>query len=275
MRFIFLIALIIIVVITLALTKRVETYAYYMETLGMPMYNLLPSNFNVFLINLDVKPERLDNFIEAYKRTDLYNVKRFERVAAVNGRQLNLSKHVSYRGQQDIEMIEQQGYRIRHNQLTRGAVGCYLSHINVYKMIRDRPEEFGIIFEDDVKFNQRNIYKHLRIQMAKIPDDWDILLLGCVCHICKHNDGYKDLNHFFLLHAYVVKKSSAINILKELEFLPVRQQIDSELSVLAIEKKIKVYCLTSSLVWQDPKINATSIQTPLKIIPGVNPYSLI
>jgi GR25 family glycosyltransferase involved in LPS biosynthesis len=245
-----------------------------METWGQPMYNLLPSDFNIFLINLNTKPERLDNFIEAYKRTDLFNVKQFERVAAVNGRQIDISKHVSERGMHDIQMIEQRGYRIKHNQLTRGAVGCYLSHLQIYKLIRSRPEPFGIIFEDDIKFNHREVYKHLRIQLARIPDDWDMLLMGCVCHVCKNNKEYKELDHFFLLHAYIIRKSGAIKILNEIEFLPVRQQIDSELSVLATEHKLKVYCLTQSLALQDSRINATTIQTPLKILPGVNPYSL-
>lgn len=263
------------IVLFLNLRKSVEGYADYMTEWGMPMYNLLPDDFNVFLINLESKKNRLDNFINAYKRTDFYNAKRFERISAVNGRELDIKQYVSERGLNDIDMIERRGYRIKHNQLTRGAVGCYLSHLNVYKMIRERPESFGIIFEDDVKFLHADAYKRLRIEMSKMPDDWDILLLGCVCHVCKMHGNYKDLDHFFLLHAYVIKKTSAVKILNELEFMPIRQQIDSELSVLATNGKLKVFCLNNHLVWQDPKINNTSIQTPLQVIAGVNPYSLV
>lgn len=263
------------VVILSSVKRKVETYVDYMETLDSEMYNMLPADFNVFLINLASKKERLDNFIDAYKRTDLYNVKNFERVSAVNGRELKLETYVSERGLRDIDMIEQRGYRIKHNQLTRGAVGCYMSHMNVYKAIRDRPEPFGVIFEDDVKFAHRDIYKRLRVVMAKVPDDWDMLLLGCVCHVCKTHTDYKELDHFFLLHAYVVRKSGAARILDEIEFMPIRQQIDSELSVMASNNKLKVYCVTQTLVWQDPKINKTTIQTPMKMINGVNPYSLV
>lgn len=257
------------------LRRGVESYADYIDTWNTPMYSLMPSDLNIFLINLDSKKDRLDNFINAYKHTDFYAVKNFERMKAVNGRQMDLRKYVSERGQSDIDMIESRGYRIKHNQLTRGAVGCYMSHLNIYKTIRDRPENYGIIFEDDVKFLARDVYRRLRIAMASVPDDWDILLMGCVCHVCKVHPTHKDLDHFFLLHAYVLKKSGAVKILNELEFMPVRQQIDSELSVMAIDKKIKIYCLTNQLVWQDPVINKTTIQTPLKVITGVNPYSLV
>jgi len=261
-------------IVVFNLKKRVETYADFMEAWGSSLYSLLPSDFNVYLINLATKKDRLDNFIDAYKRTDLFSVKSFERVNAINGRELDLTRYLSKEGLRDIHMIEQRGYRIKHNQLTRGAVGCYLSHMNIYKMIRDRPEPFGIVFEDDIKFGKRDVYRRLRLAMARIPDDWDILLLGCVCHVCKSHVDYKELEHFFLLHAYVVRKSGAVKILNELEFMPIRQQIDSELSVMAINKKIKIYCLSQSLVWQDPKINKTTIQTPMKMLNGVNPYSL-
>lgn len=268
------IALIVTLVIGYHLRQKVESYADYIDTWNTPMYSLMPSDLNVFLINLDSKKERLDNFINAYKHTDFYAIKNVERMSAVNGHQLELKNYVSERGQSDIDMIESRGYRIKHNQLTRGAVGCYLSHMNIYKAIRDRPENYAIIFEDDVKFLARDVYKRLRVAMATVPDDWDMLLMGCVCHVCKVHPTHKDLDHFFLLHAYVIKKSGAIKILNELEFMPVRQQIDSELSVMAIDKKIKVYCLSNQLVWQDPAINKTTIQTPLKVMSGVNPYSL-
>lgn len=266
--------IVVVVIVYASVYKKAETYADYMETWGMPMYNILPSDFNVFLINLATKKDRLDNFINAYKKTDLYSIKSFQRINAVNGRELAIEKYVSKNGIQDIEMIEKRGYRIRHNQLTRGAVGCYLSHMNAYKLIRSKNLPYGIIFEDDIRFNENDVYRKMRILMAKIPDDWDILLLGCACHVCKLYDDYKELEHFFLLHAYVVKLTGAQKILRELEFMPIRQQIDSELSVLASNGILKVYCPTKPLVWQDEKINKTTIQTPMKLLKGVNPYDL-
>lgn len=265
-----------ILIIGYHMLKRVESYADYIaDPWDGPMYNLLPKDFNVFLINLDTKKDRLDNFINAYKKTDFVSIKQFERVAAVNGRALALEQYVAEKGLIDIEIIEERGFRVKHNQLTRGAVGCYLSHMNVYKMIRSRPEPYGIIFEDDVKFMGRDIYRSLRSLLAQIPDDWDMLLMGCQCHVCRVHEHHKDLEHFFLTHAYIIKKEGAIRILNELEFLPMRQQIDSELSVLATQKKIKIYCLKNQLVLQDSSVNATSIQTPMRVVSGVNPYSLL
>jgi GR25 family glycosyltransferase involved in LPS biosynthesis len=262
-------------VCTLSVIRKTETYVDYIENLGAPLYNLMPSDFEIFLINLASKKDRLDNFINVYNKTDLYGIKNFQRISAVNGRELKLDRYVSKTGLQDIEMIETRGYRIRHNQLTRGAVGCYLSHLNIYKIVRNNKIPYALIFEDDVKFKSYDLYRKMRILMAKIPDDWDMLLLGCACHVCTHNGEYRDVDHFFLLHAYVIKLSGAEKILNAIEFLPIRQQIDSELSALASKNIIKVYCSTTPLVWQDPKINKTTIQTPLKLSPNVNPYELL
>lgn len=266
----------VVVYVLILLFPKLETYADYIdEPWGETMYDLMPHNFNVFLINLDSKKKRLENFISAYKKTDLFTVKNMERISAVNGRELSINDLVSDKGRFDINMVEKKGYRIRHNQLTRGAVGCYMSHMNIYKMMRDRKEQYAIIFEDDVKFNKSDIYREVRKRLAKIPDDWDMFLLGCICQVCKKNTGYQDIQHFFLMHAYVIKQSGAIKILNELEFMPIRQQIDSELSVMAINNKLKIYCSNTFLVAQDSKINATSIQTPMKYIQGINPYDLV
>jgi GR25 family glycosyltransferase involved in LPS biosynthesis len=255
-------------------TKRNGAETYYNFENEPTLFNLAPNDFDVYLINLDRKPDRLNRFTKYYNNTDLEKVKSFTRIAAVDGKLIDVRNHVSAQGWKEIQDVEWYGYRTKHNQLTLGAVGCYLSHVNAMKALRDSNHNYAIIFEDDVRFVHNDTYKILRISMNFIPNDWDILLLGCVCHVCNRYERYQDLKHFFLMHAYVLKRSGALKILEMIENKPIRQQIDSELSTLASLDKIKVACLNRAIVVQDSSQNVTTIQTPLRVIKGINPYEI-
>lgn len=252
----------------------VDEYQRYGQAYNVAMNNLVPTEFDVYLINLDRNKDRLEKFTRFYSKTDLQNVKSFKRVTAVDGRTLDVRKFVSAQAWKELQDVSWYGYRTRHNQLTPGAVGCYLSHLKVYKMIRNAPHEYGIVFEDDVKFVKPDVYRQIRHTLSIVPSTWDILLLGCVCHVCNKHETYQDLKHFFLMHAYVIKKSSAIKILNYLEHQPIRQQIDSELSTLASGGKLQILCVNRWIVAQDNMTNVTTIQTPLKVLKGVNPFDI-
>lgn len=230
--------------------------------------------FAVYLINLERKPDRLARFQRAYNQTDLSKLKPFTRIDAVDGKKIDIRHHVSSQAWKEIQDIEWYGYRIRHNQLTVGAVGCYLSHLKVYEALRRSTYDYGIIFEDDVRFVTPHLYQQIAYYIDLLPNSWDIMLLGCVCLVCNKHQKYQDMKHFFLLHAYIIKRSSAEKILAELEYMPIRQQIDSELSTMVFANKVKVFCLNKHLVVQDSANNTTTIQVPLKVIEGVNPYDI-
>lgn len=282
----FYIALLVIIVlclILLAYSSRVLTresfldsgeYRPYSSAYVSPLYNLVPCDFNVYLINLARNRDRLLRFKKYYSQTDLSKVKDFIRIDAVDGSKINPRMYVSASGWSDIQDVTWYGYRTKHNQLTVGAVGCYLSHIHVYKQIRSSDANYGIVFEDDVRFIKQDVYRQIRNAISNLPSDWDMLLLGCVCHVCDKHPTYQELKHFFLLHAYIIKKSGAIKVLDHLEGKPIRQQIDSELSTLASNNKIKILCMNRWIVSQDNKENTTTIQTPMKFVKGVNPFEI-
>ena len=70
-----------------------------------------------------------------------------------------------------------------------------------------------------------------------------------------------------------MKKSAAIKILEILRNKKITQQIDSELSDMITQGHVNVYCLKSQLAKQQDF--DTNIQTPLKVMPGVNPYTVL
>lgn len=87
----------------------------------------------------------------------------FERVEGVDGR-----------------LIDRSGMR----WLTPGMIGCFLSHRKCWQMVADGGYGKAVILEDDVRMNDGALDK-LRMAMAEVPPDCDVLFLGC--HSCGNN----------------------------------------------------------------------------------------
>jgi hypothetical protein len=104
-----------------------------------------------------------------------------------------------------------------------GAVGCYLSHINVYEIIRDENIEVALVLEDDARLDPR-----VRSLLLNGCDylDWDYCFLDCDDHndqgpVFYDADSGRMLGTGFTayslssgpqtLHAYLITQSAAIN----------------------------------------------------------------
>lgn len=260
-------SVILVVCIAAALELRKHTELFNGQNI------LTPDNFSCYLINLKRKPERLKNFKAAYRSTDLapYPI---QVVQAVDGQKIEVERYMSDSAYQEMNDTMKRGYRIKHNQLTPGGVGCYLSHLKVLKEFVKSNKEYGLIFEDDIRFDVPNMYAAINNILSQVPHDWDIVLLGCICNKCVRHPHYKEAFHFFLTHAYIVRRSGALKAIELLEFKPISQQIDSELSLLTQRGDLRIYCLSRSLASQDTRVNQTTIQMPLKQVAGIDPYKL-
>jgi GR25 family glycosyltransferase involved in LPS biosynthesis len=232
--------------------------------------NITATDIDIYLINLERNNERLINFKNKYNNTDLEPIP-IKRVNAIDGKKIDAKLYVSDKAYDELLYAEKKGFRTRHYQITRGAVGCYLSHMNTYKMIANGDKEYAIIFEDDVKFNTNKILEEIQNKCKSIKADWDIMLMGCVCYVCNGFNEYYEAQKFILLHAYLIKKESAKKIIELLDNKPIEKQIDSKFSDLAEEGLLKIVCLKEHLAIQNNEFT-TTIQLPIKKIPGVNPF---
>lgn len=117
-----------------------------------------------------------------------------------------------------------------------GTVGCYLSHINVYQIIRDENIEVALVLEDDARLNPR-VRKLLLNGCDHL--DWDYCFLDCDDHNDKgpvfyDADSGKALGEGFTayslssgpqtLHAYLITRSAAMNRLAHA--FPLERPID-------------------------------------------------
>jgi len=267
----FIVVIVVVILLVTFLKPIVLISEEFSESCMNPV--LKDIDFEIYLINLDRNMKRLQLFLKQYQSSDLH-FKTIQRVPAVDGKNLDITQYLSDRAFKEIKNIETTGYRTKHYQLTRGAVGCYLSHLKTYKQIADSDKAFGLIFEDDVNIAP-DFYVKLNKILKKVPNNWDILLLGCHCLKCKRHEVHSHVRKFILLHCYLVKKSAAKELFDMLNKKPIEQQIDSELSDILINSdKFTMYCVNDAIAWQNNTF-ATEIQIPVKRTTGVNPYDSI
>lgn len=226
-------------------------------------------HFDVYLINMDRSPQRLLAFQHAYKHCDISRTHSLIRFAGVDGKSVPLPQYVTHKALEEILEAERVQYRSKHYQLTRGGVGCFLSHANLWRTIMDADKECALIFEDDA-YMARNAHAILR--EMRPPADWDVVLLGYVCRDCDEQEqgDFLKVERFFGLHGYFIHRRGISKILQHPSMTLVGKQIDSVLCDLAHEGVLNIYASPTEIVWQNNKDFGTTIQMPLRKVKGVN-----
>lgn len=215
----------------------------------------------VFVINLDRSTDRLRSFTRAYVSSDA-GAWSCERLRAVDGRRVEWTCVVSDTALPKLLATEASGMRLDHPDLTAGAVGCYLSHLGAWRRIAESPHPWGLVFEDDASVPadfRRTLDEHMR----HLPSDWDIFLLGYQAETRPTRAGtiVSIPSSFFGLFAYMITAKAASRLLQTSSVMPMRQQLDWELSSIIRAGDLKVYAPANQIcphTWQ-----GTNVQTPL------------
>ena len=66
--------------------------------------------------------------------------------------------------------------RFFRRELSRGELGCALSHLSIYKLMVENDIKQAIIFEDDICINEG--FLSVIQSIDTFPDDWELVLLG-------------------------------------------------------------------------------------------------
>nr|XP_033780957.1 procollagen galactosyltransferase 1 [Geotrypetes seraphini] len=126
----------------------------------------------VFLINLKRRKDRRDRMLRAlYKQQIACKI-----VNAVDGKAMNATQ-VDAMG---IKMLP--GYKDPYHgrPLTKGELGCFLSHHSIWKEIVERELEWSLVFEDDLRFEvffKRRLL-NLVHEVKEEKLDWDLIYIG-------------------------------------------------------------------------------------------------
>ncbi|XP_060697509.1 procollagen galactosyltransferase 1 isoform X2 [Hemiscyllium ocellatum] len=150
---------------------------------GPPMYpsrfTFLPPKYpdkmifdEVFLINLKRRPEKRKRMLQALYEQEID----CKVVDAVDGSALNSSTIKSM----GINMLPGYYDPFSGRTLTKGEVGCFLSHYSIWKEVVDRNLSKAVVFEDDVRFEayfKRKLVRLLR-DIENVGLNWDLIYLG-------------------------------------------------------------------------------------------------
>ena len=210
-----------------------------------------------FVINMTHNTERYDRFTHKYNESDINHVP-LHRFEAVDGKSLNLQSIVKPDVWDDLQEVIATGKRRSDPQLTPGAVGCYLSHKNIWQYCH---RTNVIIFEDDADIPPYT-YDQISTLLKQLHGkDWDILLLGFVSNQ-RSSTSMVRIKRFFCTHAYIVRDPQ--NLHKKVSNAIPRpaQQIDSDLSDLSEKGIINVYGYGPGDLISQTYETPSDIQTP-------------
>ncbi|XP_072219912.1 procollagen galactosyltransferase 2-like [Leuresthes tenuis] len=126
----------------------------------------------IFLINLKRRSDRRDRMLSSLAVLGINATL----VEAVDGKALKSSQLRAL----GIDMLP--GYKDPYSDrvLTRGEIGCFLSHFNIWKQVVQQELQQVLALEDDVRFEPR-FYSRMATIMGnvlRVQLDWDLLYIG-------------------------------------------------------------------------------------------------
>lgn len=124
------------------------------------------NRLQTWVINLDRAPDRLQRISQQLLALQLP----FTRLAAVDARALS---------PEQLAALDTPAYCRQHGKSPLlGELGCYLSHVNVMRLVLASDAEFALVLEDDVLLDSSLLSVLLGLMNA--PARWDMVKLSAV-----------------------------------------------------------------------------------------------
>ena len=189
----------------------------------------------VYCINLDRRPDRLENF---KKEVNKFNLGEFERFSAYDGKQLNLTNEYN---------------------LKPGEIGIIKSNLDIIKDAKKNNYKTILIIEDDCVFSDEII--NFDDYFKLLPSDWDMLYMGGnhnthmgVKPPLKINDKVVKLHSTYSAHFIGIKSS----VFDQIEELLEKGQQPLDVEYVTLQKIFNCYSFTPALTSQ--LVNFSDIQ---------------
>jgi len=175
-------------------------------------------------INLERRPDRKKNI--EIQLQNINNKIPVERIDAIDSKKLdikNLSNKLVSRIGINMALDKKEGL---YTILTKGAIGCALSHKIAWEKVINGNDEYVLILEDDIEFIED--YNNKLSEIIKNANNYDILFLGTHNYIINKKLTYFDVpEKLYGLFGYIINKKAAQILL---EIFPITEQIDTEMA---------------------------------------------
>jgi len=204
--------------------------------------------FHPVIISLNRRPDRWTKVVSALQRV---GISRVSKCRAVDGATLS--------EQTLAELVDNAGavsdQPTSHTQLTRPAIGCFLSHLTIWKQFLAGDGDHRVVLEDDAVPSPSYSAEHAERVLASIPAEADLVLLGCTilaglaekteCELLSR------VYYFNGTYAYLLTRKGCARLLPHL--LPLRAHIDHQISHALIRNPATLfaYAVTPALFDHD------------------------
>ncbi|XP_055752857.1 procollagen galactosyltransferase 1-like [Salvelinus fontinalis] len=169
-----------------SLTDEADSFLHSLLEVNVRNPHVLPSEYipapvkiqdklgfdEVFMINLKKRTDRRDRMLRTlYEQEIACKV-----IQAVDGKAMNISE-INALG---IHMLPGYSDPYHGRPLTKGELGCFLSHYNIWKEIVERGLKSSLVIEDDLRF-EVFFKRRLMNLMSEVESqglDWDLIYIG-------------------------------------------------------------------------------------------------
>jgi GR25 family glycosyltransferase involved in LPS biosynthesis len=148
-----------------------------------------------------------------------------------------------------------------NEKIRKRGIGCYLSHLNILKKIKETKNVgYTIIFEDDFDIKSNDFLSDVTNILNKLDDNFDMIYLGNITSSygdkLDNNIYYVNKNQTLIgLHGYLINNSRIDKIIPLISYID--EPIDLKYERLSKENKIQTYLIYPTLVDQGGVNNST------------------
>ena len=247
------------------------TFAHSGSTKSMP----------ILFVNMDKEVESRLRMEKILRGPNVWEDSEIIRIPAVNGRAESLSKLATFGILSKVASESLNTVRVVNGEwLSRGGLGCYMSHVRVWRRVvqLNRP---AIVLEDDVQLFP-SFKSRIQKALAELPHDWGMLYLANlvprdIVKKSEHEYGKHIVRlsgNYWGTYAYAISPSAAHILL--LHALPLQYQVDSFIQKTTQFWGVKVFRLKKNVVTTDNGFERQSfVQVKSKGVDTVPPKIFI
>jgi GR25 family glycosyltransferase involved in LPS biosynthesis len=228
-----------------------------------------------YCINLKYRTDRWNAFSQQPVIQTIKQKYIFERFDAIAGSTIDIpnDNRISVRTKRNIKDLS----RRDHEDLnTAGGVGCYLSHVEIWKKVLNNPEPYAIIFEDDASVppdfleNIRREFESINL-LPFTPDIWTFSYAWGFYYSVKgrpspHNQPENIRGNWILntcpggTGGYFITKAGAKKLLENA--FPIDMHVDFYICLCTELKKIECISNTKIILGALSQAGKSDIQLP-------------
>lgn len=181
----------------------------------------------IFCINLKRRTDRLRQAKEEFLKHNI----NIEFIDGIDGRNMKIK-----------DMISQDG-----SIVSRGDIGCTLTHLKIAKLAKERQLSNYFVFEDDIELIE-NFNELFQLYYMQIPNDWDFIYLGGnhAGPLIQVMPNVSRMTYSYTTHAYAAKNTIYDAIITELG----KENEKVDIGMASLHSKYNTYVTRPHLAFQ-------------------------